>query len=54
MVGVDPADDTEGDGDKDQSFWDWFNSRLDKLKGWFGEVVDGSKTSADEEVEKQG
>lgn len=53
MVGVDPAEESGsgivGHHDKDESFWDWFNSRLDKLKGWFGEVGDklkGSKTES--------
>lgn len=47
MVGVNPAEESVsgivGHHDKDESFWDWFNSRLDKLKGWFGEVGDKLK-----------
>lgn len=48
MVGVDPADDAPMT-DEEQSFWDWFNDRLDKLKGWFGEI-----TGSEKEKEKEG
>jgi hypothetical protein len=52
IVGVDPADETTPEkptisdvpmNDTDQSFWDWFNSRLDKLKGWFDEITKSDK-----------
>jgi predicted AlkP superfamily pyrophosphatase or phosphodiesterase len=53
MVGVDPADVVSPDRPvvsdegqmtpEEKNFWDWFNSRLDKLKGWFGELVGSDK-----------
>merc|ERR1712093_155354 len=33
----------------EKNFWEWFKSRLDKVKGWFGELVKG-----EEDAEKQG
>lgn len=53
MVGVDPTDEgsperpvisDESEMTKDEkTFWEWFNSKLDKLKGWFGEIVGSDK-----------
>ncbi|PBP21765.1 Phosphodiest-domain-containing protein [Diplocarpon rosae] len=58
LVGVDPpalpfperpvvADESTATQDE-QDFWAWFNERLDKMKGWFGELVGGDNGGADE------
>lgn len=53
MVGVDPTDETHIDRpvvqdesemtDEEKTFWEWFKKKMDKLKGWFGEIVKGDK-----------
>lgn len=53
MVGVDPADDVNVDRpvvpdesemtQEEKDFWEWFKERLDKVKGWFGELVSSDK-----------
>lgn len=34
---------------EEKTFWEWFKSKLDKVKGWFGELV-----KPEEDAEKQG
>jgi len=58
LVGVDPPEpeptrpvvpDESEMTEEEKNFWEWFKSRLDKVKGWFGELVKG-----EEDAEKQG
>jgi hypothetical protein len=51
MIGVDPADETKVDRpvatdesemtQDEKDFWKWFQDKLDKVKGWFGDLVGG-------------
>ncbi|KAE8446453.1 hypothetical protein EG329_011916 [Mollisiaceae sp. DMI_Dod_QoI] len=53
MVGVDPADEVNVDRpvipdesemtQEEKDFWEWFKEKLDKVKGWFGELVSSDK-----------
>jgi hypothetical protein len=61
MVGVDPADEVNVDRpvipdesemtEDEKNFWEWFKDKLDKAKGWFGELV-GSKEDAEKDEKK--
>jgi predicted AlkP superfamily pyrophosphatase or phosphodiesterase len=59
MIGVDPADevnvdrpvvpDESGMTEDEKDFWEWITDKLDKAKGWFGELIGSGK-----DAEKEG
>jgi predicted AlkP superfamily pyrophosphatase or phosphodiesterase len=58
MIGVDPADevnvdrpvvpDESGMTEDEKNFWEWLTDKLDKAKGWFGELLGGDKDAEKE------
>jgi hypothetical protein len=60
MVGIDPADEGSPDRpvipdesemtDDEKTFWEWFHSKLDELKEWFGEIVGSDEDKENERI----